>query len=841
LAKNRDLCHGRGDVRSARRSRAIDIWDTNEIGPDTLVDGIIQVSLAPVDPNEQIKRIVLLWCDQQMQDCRIITIVEDPNGAPLDVNTANPWIYQVNSYLYQNGPSRLVALTWDMFENAKPNTIDFFNFSSVSNFHVDPELVTAHHDHIDVGAALSQSSDWSLEIRDPNDLVVAESNEDESWRVDETFTVDSGWEDGTYVADLTVGALDVNTTFVVARGDPVAQISNLDDDADLDDTDRGPLPIVKEGLFELTGAAYHPAAPRVQYKVQLFKPQVDSYTLESWNSLPQYFVETVTPGADANDWALISVEPTGSLGTLDLTGMENGTYQMLLTVGHAGSFAYANVGFVLDTPLKIGNVRFTQQDMVIDVSGIPLTVTRTYDSLDRGREGDFGHGWSYSFAEMNVKLEERRTEMESQMGYGDQMVRNTPNFDRNVTLTLPDGRRATFVFYLKQVRCDGIAGELAGYTSLWCHQAKYAAPPGVAETLETLEPELMSPFGYWSNIERIGGAPAWPDYYDFSGFILTAEDGSEYYIKREPLGQSSYYDSVNKMYIGTTPYDEPYLDYIKTPAGEKIEITSGKIEHYDAEGTPTKSINIERNADGLIKAVRGPSEYDTNEPATLEYYYDDANNLTEVHRLVDRDAGDHNDMYEIVRYFYDPNRYEHYISDINDPRGLTPIRYIYDDGRLVKVIDAKGNEIELAHNVNADGGTETIYDQRGYATTYAYNQRGNITAIINALGDTTLYEYADQPRGRPGQWNYYAGNPDKPTSITDALGNRTDYEYDEDPAVGRVSGTTTPATPISRPVSPMPWAIGPITNTTRTAGLKRSPTPKVTSPKTTTTATATLG
>ncbi|MHC4867667.1 MAG: hypothetical protein ACYTEX_26655, partial [Planctomycetota bacterium] len=127
---------------------------------------------------------------------------------------------------------------------------------------------------------------------------------------------------------------------------------------------------------------------------------------------------------------------------------------------------------------------------------------------------------------------------------------------------------------------------------------------------------------------------------------------------------------------------------------------------------------------------------------------------------------------------------------ILDPRGIQPIRYYYDeDGRLIKITDAKGGEIKLAHSISDSGGAETIYDQRGYPTTYFYDERGTVTAVKNALGDMTLYQYDDQPRGIAGHANYYRGNPDKPTAITEALGNTTYYEYDW---AGRTTKITDP-------------------------------------------------
>jgi hypothetical protein len=44
--------------------------------------------------------------------------------------------------------------------------------------------------------------------------------------------------------------------------------------------------------------------------------------------------------------------------------------------------------------VKAGQFRFSEQDPVVPVNGIPLAVTRTCNSLNP-RSADFGHGWTY--------------------------------------------------------------------------------------------------------------------------------------------------------------------------------------------------------------------------------------------------------------------------------------------------------------------------------------------------------------------------------------------------------------------------------------------------------------
>ncbi len=70
---------------------------------------------------------------------------------------------------------------------------------------------------------------------------------------------------------------------------------------------------------------------------------------------------------------------------------------------------------------KPGRVRFKVTDLTVPVAGMPITVGRTDDSLERTRVGDFGYGWSLSLG--NPRL--------------------TVDSAHHVTLTMPNGERVT--------------------------------------------------------------------------------------------------------------------------------------------------------------------------------------------------------------------------------------------------------------------------------------------------------------------------------------------------------------------------------------------------------------
>ena len=43
---------------------------------------------------------------------------------------------------------------------------------------------------------------------------------------------------------------------------------------------------------------------------------------------------------------------------------------------------------------KPGRVTFSVTDLTVPVTGMPITIGRTYDSLLRSQSGDFGNGWN---------------------------------------------------------------------------------------------------------------------------------------------------------------------------------------------------------------------------------------------------------------------------------------------------------------------------------------------------------------------------------------------------------------------------------------------------------------
>ena len=125
---------------------------------------------------------------------------------------------------------------------------------------------------------------------------------------------------------------------------------------------------------------------------------------------------------------------------------------------------------------------------------------------------------------------------------------------------------------------------------------------------------------------------------------------------------------------------------------------------------------------------------------------------------------------------------DHYLEDINDPRGKRVARNEYDlDGRLVAHIDADGNRIEYTHDIT--GRTESIKNRNGHESHFVYDNQGSVIAETNPVGETTYHEYNElrletkriDPLGYETSWTYdQQGNQ---LTETDHLGNITTSSY----------------------------------------------------------------
>ena len=131
----------------------------------------------------------------------------------------------------------------------------------------------------------------------------------------------------------------------------------------------------------------------------------------------------------------------GALGTFDPTQLPNGQYDLLLQAFNAnGQQASQLITVLVWGNLKLGEFTVSFNDLQLQAGGLPLMVTRTYDSRKKDTKGDFGYGWMLGY--QNVTLQRNAPLGEQwqiyQSGFMTFCVR--PVGKRTVSIVMDDGK-----------------------------------------------------------------------------------------------------------------------------------------------------------------------------------------------------------------------------------------------------------------------------------------------------------------------------------------------------------------------------------------------------------------
>ena len=95
------------------------------------------------------------------------------------------------------------------------------------------------------------------------------------------------------------------------------------------------------------------------------------------------------------------------IGAIDPTRVLNGQWTLRLEGRDAsGNVGEDSVALSIEGELKLGHFSITFEDLNVPVAGIPVSVSRTYDTRQRHRNLDFGHGWNVAY--QNVRIHESR-------------------------------------------------------------------------------------------------------------------------------------------------------------------------------------------------------------------------------------------------------------------------------------------------------------------------------------------------------------------------------------------------------------------------------------------------
>ena len=136
----------------------------------------------------------------------------------------------------------------------------------------------------------------------------------------------------------------------------------------------------------------------------------------------------------------------GVLGRFDPTMLINDLYDIKLTVFDLGGNESSSIVTVqVARELKAGLFTITFQDLNISLSGIPITIHRTYDSRDKGK-GDFGIGWRLGIQTLRIRpnREQGSGWIVNHVGGALGAFILAPVGEHKVSLTLPGGKVEVF-------------------------------------------------------------------------------------------------------------------------------------------------------------------------------------------------------------------------------------------------------------------------------------------------------------------------------------------------------------------------------------------------------------
>jgi RHS repeat-associated protein len=462
-----------------------------------------------------------------------------------------------------------------------------------------------------------------------------------------------------------------------------------------------------------------------------------------------------------------STSGTGTLATLDTTLLANGSYYILLQATDSnGKTMASGVDILVGGDYKPGRVTTTVTDLIVPAPGLPIQISRTYDSLVRSTSSDFGYGWNLG---VNVQLD--------------------VSADHDVTLTI-NGQRRTFYF---TPTSQSMLGVLVGRGVQTPWFAAYTPEPGLHGTLTI-----------WSN-----------------GSSLIGSNTGCLFDWLLPYGNSYFcYDNAGTFnpggYVYTDPYGRVYnisstggLQSIQDIAGNTLTVTPAGITSSNGLNVPFVRDNL-----GRITQITDPLGQQYN------YGYDSYGNLASV---------TYPGVATPAQYTYDPTHlYTGGTDERGNPMATAtydasgrlqsavfhadpatsyqtsysyettnPVTVSYPDGTTAtgftttttNPADANGNVGAITRIYDSYGDLISSTDPLNHTTLNEYDAYHNLVSVTDPLGHTATSTYDSNghqtsvtyPKTatsvnttRYTVYNQYG----LPTQVTDELGNVHTITFD---------------------------------------------------------------
>jgi RHS repeat-associated protein len=450
------------------------------------------------------------------------------------------------------------------------------------------------------------------------------------------------------------------------------------------------------------------------------------------------------PTANPNQVTVLNSNTTGTgpmtLGTIDGSLLANGEYTIQLQATQSTGACQLNETVISVTGQnKPGRKTVTVTDLKVPLAGIPINISRTYDSLNRGAVGDFGNGWNL---DTNVQL----------------------SVDKLMNVTFSwNGKRQTFYF---TPQSNGSA------LFPWLIIPHYTPQPGLYGTLTSDGCSALIQVGGALVQDTIGVACFPAGTYQPTVYTYTDPSGRAYTISAS--GQLQSIRDLNRNIITITPtgitssVNGIVVPFVRDGSGRITKITDLNNNNY----------TYSYDTNGNLQSVQYPgvTQAETYTYATDHSLLTDTdpvgNTSTSAYYDSTNDGGN-SQLDGRLKSVAGPT-----VADVNGNPVQYTTQYTYnlstktttttnpDGGTVVETDDGFGKPLSISQQVNSST-TRT--------TTYQYDAKENLTSMTDACGNGSCPDTT----GSNHTWTYTYDANGFQTSVQDPLLHTSHKTYNQ--------------------------------------------------------------
>jgi RHS repeat-associated protein len=413
------------------------------------------------------------------------------------------------------------------------------------------------------------------------------------------------------------------------------------------------------------------------------------------------------------------------------------------------------ISFVWPVDASTGNFWHSFTDFDIPGRGPALNLTRTYNSSEAGKDGPFGHGWSFPYGmslsfpdSSHVVVNQENGAQVTFTEQEDETYTAPPRVD--ATLARKQGGGWAFVRLQRETLDFDAAGRLTQEADL-AGNVTALEYDGAGHLESVTAPSGRSlAFAYDGDHIAHVADPLGREFsyaYDGAGDLTDVTDARG--------GNTHFtYDADHRLLTMRSPNQEPGA---QGSTGATISNT------YDSEGrvisqtdqlghTTTFAYSGEPLGEGGTTTITDPR----GDVTVQEYRFGELLTETKGHETLEEAAWS---------FDYDPGTLG--VTRITDPNGESTMNTFDSEGNLLETTDPLGHTTTYTHDALGDVTSET--DPRGTTTSYTYDGVGGLIEKATPLLGT----------GQTARTRYgYEAAPGEVTSITDPNGHTTSFDYD---------------------------------------------------------------